>query len=97
MGMQCRISQSISHCGDIGEGDELLCDANADGLGWSWGKKYLSDFDLLGVVIRACIEQAANVGKILLGGFVVAESATYSVEGFQLLEWGSLVLYRQIS
>ena len=57
----------------------------------------LFDLDLLEVVILACLEQAANVGKVVLGGFVVAESAMNFVRGFQLLECGSIILHRQIS
>ena len=48
--------------------------------------KCLSDLDLLEVVIRACPDQAAKNGIVVLGGFVVAESAMYIVRGFQLLE-----------
>ena len=48
--------------------------------------KCLSDFDLLEGVIRECLEQAANVGEVVLGGLVVAQSAIHIVQGFQLLE-----------
>ena len=48
--------------------------------------KVLSDLDLFGVVIQACLEQAASVGKVVLGGFVVAESVTCVVQGFHLLK-----------
>ena len=40
---------------------------------------------------------AANVGKVVLGGFVVAESTMKKVRGFQSLEWDSIVLHRQKS
>ena len=45
-----------------------------------------SDLDFLGVVIWAYLEQAANIGKDVFGGFVVAEWATCIVQGFQILE-----------
>ena len=48
--------------------------------------KCRSDLGLLGVVILACLGQDANVVRVVLSGFVVAESAIYIVRGFQLLK-----------
>ena len=57
-------------------------------MGWESRRdgKCLSDLGPLGVVIRACVEQAVNVGKIVLGDFVVAASLMYIVQGVQFLE-----------
>ena len=57
-------------------------------MGWEdrTDGKCLADLGPLRLVIRACLEQAINVGKIVLGGFVVAPSVMYIVQGVQLLE-----------
>ena len=63
----------------------MFYDADVDGEVDRKDNKCLLDLDLLEVVIRACPEQAANVCKVVLCGFVVAESATYIVQGSQYI------------
>ena len=50
-------------------GGEVGCDMMPMSIGWVYlsDGKCLSDLDLPGLVIWACLGQAANVGKVLLG------------------------------
>ena len=45
--------------------------------------KCLSDLDLPEVVIRACLKLVAHVGKVVLGGCIVAESARFRVSKYR--------------
>ena len=87
--------QSIGHCWDIGGGGWMMLMS----VGWGDHRdgKCRSDLDLPGVVIPACLGQVAHVGKVVLGGCVVAESAMDIVRGFHLLGWDSIVPHRQRS
>ena len=46
----------------------------------------MSDLDLTGMVIWACLEQAANADTVVLRDFSVAEDAICVARGSQLLE-----------
>ena len=86
--LRCRWGCNVQFCNasatvEILEGwDKMLMS-----MGWVDRRdgKGLSDLEIRGVVIRASLEQTAKVGKVVLVCFVVAESAMYIVQGFQLL------------
>ena len=59
--------------------------------------KYLFDMDLLGVVIRGCLEQGATVDTAVLSDCGVAEYAAYIAQGCQSLEQGWVARHHQLS
>ena len=64
-------------------------------VGYCRDRSRLTAHDFPEWEIAACRGWVAHVGKVVLGDCVWVGSEGYIVQGFQLLEWGSLGLRRQ--